>query len=192
MVALLLAPMEEVRKLQLEALVARGMDALAESARVEEQMTRRLGPAFHMPVVDLALPAVKQAPENVRRELVAALEAVIHADRRISLHEFVVLTLLRSQLAPRGKPGDAGNRKLAELKDPALILLSLVAHAGTRQDAVGQRSGDGRGAVLAAAVDHDDFVTSGAQRRERFQAARDARRLVQRRDNDGESFRFQS
>ena len=30
----------------------------------------------------------------IERELVAALEAVIHADRRVSLHEFAVLTLV--------------------------------------------------------------------------------------------------
>ena len=90
-------------------------------------------------MIDLALPAVKPAPEQARRELIAALEAVIHADRRVSLHEFVVLTLVRSQLAPRGKPGAAGSRQLAELQDAALIVLSLVAHAGTRQDATGQR-----------------------------------------------------
>jgi uncharacterized tellurite resistance protein B-like protein len=140
MVALLLAPKDEVRKLQVEALEAKGMGALAESARGAEPMTRRLGPAFHMPVVDLALPAMKQAPEAARRELVAALEAVIHADRRVSLHEFAVLTLVRSQLAPNARPGAAGNRRLAELQGPARLVLSLVAHAGTRQDATGSRA----------------------------------------------------
>jgi len=148
MVALLLAPTEEVRKLQLEALAAKGMDALSESARGAEPATRRLGAAFRMPVVDLALPAVKQAPENARRELVAALEAVIHADRRVSLHEFVILTLVRSQLLPRAKPGAAGNKRIAELQGATMIVLSLVAHAGTRQDPTGKRAD-----ALAAAMD---------------------------------------
>jgi len=147
LVALLLAPKEEVMKLQLDALAAKGMGALAEGARGAELLTRRLGPAFHLPLVDLALPALKPAPEAARRELVAALEAVIHADRRVSLHEFVVLSLVRSQLAPRAAPGAAGSRKLAELQGAALIVLSLVAHAGTRQDATGVR-----GTALAAAM----------------------------------------
>ena len=147
MVALLLAPKDDVRKHQLAALQAKGLGTLAEQAGRAEVLTRRLGPAFHLPVVDLALPVLKQAPQPAREELLGALEAVIHADRRISLHEFVVLTLLRNQLAPRGKPGDAGNRKLAELADPALVLLSLLAHAGTRQDAIGQR-----GEALVAAM----------------------------------------
>ena len=147
MVALLLAPKDEVMKPQLEALVAKGMGALAEAARRAELLTRRLGPAFQLPIVDLALPAIKSSPEASRIELIGALEAVIYADRRVSLHEFVILTLVRGQLAPRGKPGDMGNRRLAELQGAALIVLSLVAHAGTRQDATGVR-----GASLAVAM----------------------------------------
>jgi uncharacterized tellurite resistance protein B-like protein len=55
--------------------------------------------------------------------------------------------MVRSQLAPRGKPGAAVNKKLAELQDAVLVVLSLVAHAGTRQDATGER-----GEAVAAAL----------------------------------------
>ena len=147
LVALLLAPKEEVMKMQLDALAAKGMAKLAEEARAAEVMTRRLGPAFYLPLIDLALPAVKSLSEEERLALVAALELVIHSDRRVSLHEFVVLTIARSQLAPRGKPGAAGSKRLSDLRDAAVIVLSLVAHAGTRLDASGVR-----GAALAAAM----------------------------------------
>jgi Zn-dependent protease with chaperone function len=147
MVALLLAPKDDVLKVQLEALTAKGMGALAEQARRVELLTRRLGPAFHLPVVDLALPAVKSASEASKAELLEALQAVIYADRRVSLHEFVILTLVRSLLAPRAKPGAGGSLKIGQLQDPVLVVLSLLAHAGTRQDATGQR-----GAALAAAM----------------------------------------
>jgi len=100
-----------------------------------------------MPVVDLALPSIKSAPESLKSELIEALQAVIYADRRVSLHEFVVLTMVRSQLAPSGKPGAAGNKKLADLQDAVMVVLSLVAHAGTRQDATGER-----GEAVAAAM----------------------------------------
>jgi Zn-dependent protease with chaperone function len=146
-VALLLAPKDDVLKLQVDALGAKGMAQLAVQARAAEAMTRRVGAALHLPLIDLALPAVKSLPEEERRALITALEIVIHADRRVSLHEFVVLTLARSQLLPRGKPGAAGSKRIAELQDAALVVLSLVAHAGTRQDASGER-----GAALAAAM----------------------------------------
>lgn len=139
-IALLLAPKEDVSKGQLAALEGRGLAALAEGARRAELLTRRLGPAFHMAVVDLALPALKALTEPARAELIGALEAVIHADRRVSLHEFVVLTLVRSQLAGKARPGAAGSRKLADLAFEASLVLSLVVHAGTRQDATGARA----------------------------------------------------
>ena len=147
LVALLLAPAEEVAQSQLAALEARGMHAIAERARLAEAFTRRLGPAFRLSIIDLALPAIKSSSEAFRTELIGALETVVNADRRVSLHEFVVLTLVRNQLAPSARPGAAGSRKLAELQDAVLIVLSLVAHAGTRQDASGER-----GAALAAAM----------------------------------------
>jgi len=147
MVALLLAPKEDVLKVQLDALAAKGMGELATAARAAEAMTRRLGPAFHLPLIDLALPAAKSLPEEERLALIGALELVIHSDRRVSLHEFVVLTIARSQLAPRGKPGAAGSKRISDLRDATVIVLSLVAHAGTRLDASGVR-----GAALAAAM----------------------------------------
>jgi len=140
LVALLLARKEEVRKSQIEALAAKGMGALAEAASRAEPLTRRLREAFHMAVVDLALPALKAAPEAAKQDLLAALEAVIVADRRVSLHEFVVLTMLRSQLAPKAGASASGSKKIADLQFDAVMVLSLIAHAGTRQDATGTRA----------------------------------------------------
>jgi Zn-dependent protease with chaperone function len=147
LVALLLAPKDDVMELQIAALEQKGLIVLGEKARALAPLTRGLGAAFHLPVVDLALPAIKSSPADAKEQLVAALETVINADRRVSLHEFVVLTLVRSQLAPRGKSGDYGSRKLAELQAEIVIVLSLIAYAGVRQDATGQRAG-----ALAAAM----------------------------------------
>jgi Zn-dependent protease with chaperone function len=138
LVALLLAPKDEVAALQLAVLEAANLGPLAQKARAAAPLTRRLGPAFHLPVVDLALPAVKAAPEAAKRDLLTALEGVIRADRRVTLHEFVVLTLVRDQLAPKMKPS-AGGRKLADLAREAATLLAIVAHAGVRADATGER-----------------------------------------------------
>jgi len=149
LVALLLAPKEGVMNFQLEALTAAGWGEMAERARRAQALTRNLGAAFHMPVVDLALPAIKAAPEAAKQELLAALEAVIQADRRVSLHEFVVLTLLRNQLAPKGRPSAGGSRKIADLQFDALTVLSLIAHAGTRQDAAGARADNLQAAMRA-------------------------------------------
>ncbi|MBL8379767.1 MAG: M48 family metallopeptidase [Burkholderiales bacterium] len=137
--ALMLAPVDAVMDEQIAAATAAGGAKLAQAARALAPATRRLGPAFHLMLIDLALPAAKSADQEQRRVLEDSLAAVIHADRRVSLHEFVVLTLVRSQLEPPAKPGAAGNRRLADLTDHAMTVLSLIAHAGTRSDAVGER-----------------------------------------------------
>lgn len=147
MVALLLAEPEEAMKQQLDAIPAR---QLAERARSAAPLTRRLGLAFHLPVVDLALPAVKAAPDEAKKELLAALEAVINADRRVSLHEFVILALVREQLAP--KPKIAQTKRITELKTEAATLLALLAHAGTRVDARGAREAALQAAMRAGAA----------------------------------------
>ncbi len=149
-IALLLAPEDEVMRGQLQAMQAVGLGAIAERAAAAASLTRGLGPAYHLALVDLALPALKSAPDEVKKGLLAGLEAVINADRRVSLHEFVVLTLVRSQLAAKEKPPAAG-RKLAELQAEVGIVLSLIAHAGTRADASGARADALRAAMRAGA-----------------------------------------
>ena len=149
MIALLLAPKEDVMQGQLDAMKAAGLAALAEQAKAAAPLTRRLGAAFHLPVIDLALPAIKAAPESAKTELLTGLEAVINADRRVSLHEFVVLTLARHQLAPTRKPGAAGNKRIADLQAEAMLVLSLIAHAGIRRDATGTRGEELQAAISA-------------------------------------------
>jgi Zn-dependent protease with chaperone function len=149
-VSLLLAPNAEVMQAQLAALKTAGLDSLAVGAAAAAPLTRGLGVGFRLPVVDLALPAIKASPEAARKELITALEAVIHADRRVSLHEFVVLALVRHQLEAKPKPPRT-DQKLTQLQAEASLVLSLAAHAGTRADATGARGEALRQAMAAGA-----------------------------------------
>jgi Zn-dependent protease with chaperone function len=137
MVSLLIAPKEEVMRKQLDAVAAASI--FAERTRALLPHTQGLGLGFHLPVIDLALATVKPASESTKKALIAALEAAAYADRRVSLHEFVVLTLVRDQLMPRVKPGKAQAKRIGELAGAAATVLALVAHAGTRADATGGR-----------------------------------------------------
>jgi hypothetical protein len=147
LIALLLAEREDAMRQQLDAIPAR---ELAERARAAAPLTRGLGAAFHLPVIDLALAALKRAPPQAREALLAALEAVVNADRRVSLHEFVVLSLVRSQLAP--KPGPPQTKRISDLSAEAATVLALVAHAGTRADAKGEREAALQAAIRAGAA----------------------------------------
>jgi hypothetical protein len=150
-ISLLLAPKDDVMRAQLAAMKDAGLESLAIAAAAAAPLTRGLGLGFHLPVIDLALPAIKAAPEASRKELLAGIEAVINADRRVSLHEFVVLSLVRHQLAAPAKPPLA-RAKLAELQAEAVVVLSIVAHAGTRADASGARSEALRLAMVAGSA----------------------------------------
>jgi len=149
MVALLLAPNEQALAQQLEALKAGGLGSMAGLARAAQVHTRGLSLAYHLPVIDLGLAALKAAPPQVKKELIAGLEAVVKADRRVSLHEFVILSLVRDQLAPAAKTAE--NRKISDLKTEAATVLALVARAGTRADATGPRDAALQAATRAGA-----------------------------------------
>jgi hypothetical protein len=149
-IALLLAPKDDVMAEQLKAVEAAGLGPIGQRAAQARALTQGLGPAFHMAVVDLALPALKASSAQQKKDFLAALEAVINADRRVSLHELVVLTLAREQLEPR--PRQNTTRKLADLEAHAATLLSLIAHAGTRPDASGERGEMLKAAIAAGAA----------------------------------------
>jgi Zn-dependent protease with chaperone function len=95
--------------------------------------------ALHLPLVDLALPALKALGETERKEFLAAVEGVIRADQQVSLHEFVLLTLLRHQLAPAAPV--PGGKRIEALRDESLALLSLIAHAGHADTAAAFEAG---------------------------------------------------
>ena len=147
MAALLLAEPEAARENQLRAIPGK---AVAERVRAVAPLTRGLGLAYHLPVVDLALAAVKRLQPGAKLEILAAIEAVINADRRVSLHEFVVLALVRSQLSERPKPVES--RRISELRAEAATVLALVAYAGTRADPTGARDVALQAAVRAGAA----------------------------------------
>jgi Zn-dependent protease with chaperone function len=95
--------------------------------------------ALHLPLVDLALPALKMLGETERKEFLAAVEGVIRADQRVSLHEFVLLTLLRHQLLPAAPV--PGGKRIEALREESLALLSLIAHAGHAETAAAFEAG---------------------------------------------------
>lgn len=131
MLALLFADAEPALKLQIAAIHAK---PLAQRALGLMAHTRRLGAAFRLPLIDLALAAVKKTTTEARSELLGALESAVNADRRVSLDEFVVLTLVRDQLAPPARVVE--NRRIAELETDAATILALVVQFGRREGAL--------------------------------------------------------
>jgi Zn-dependent protease with chaperone function len=130
-IALLLAPPADVQAQQVAAARAAGAAKLAEAAQALAPLTAGLGAEFHLPLIDLALPSIKSIPEDAQKQLLGGLEAVIQADRRVSLHEFVVWTLIRLQLE---KKSPEAKLSISQLRAEIAQILSLMSHAGNRPE----------------------------------------------------------
>ena len=141
-VALRLAVDDSVAAGQLAALRTQGLGMFADRARQMAPLVRSLGPAFALPLIELALPAVKAAGAEDGNRLIAALSAVLRADRRVSLRAFIVLTLVRARLEATGKAPPVKYRSLAEVGPDALQLLALLAHSGRKPGAEAERDAE--------------------------------------------------
>ncbi len=123
--ALLLAAHAEVQQQQLAAARAAGAGALAEAAAKLVPQVAALPPDLRLPAFELALPTLKLVPEDVRRTLLAGLEAVIRADRRVSLQSFILLAWLEIAFSGTGRPRAGGS--LGGMREESRLVLSLLA-----------------------------------------------------------------
>ncbi|MCL2831312.1 MAG: M48 family metallopeptidase [Betaproteobacteria bacterium] len=89
------------------------------------------GARYRIVWLDIALPALREAPEAERQQLLVLAEELIHADGRVTPSEFALYSILRSTLLPlsvrRIKRGELSTEQLD--RDIA-NLLALLAHAG--------------------------------------------------------------
>lgn len=89
----------------------------------------RLPKSARLPLLDLAMPSLRQLPEAGRAALLDNADKLIAADRRLTLAEFVLQTVLQRRLAPHaGRATPVRYHDLVPLRDDCAVLLSLVAH----------------------------------------------------------------
>jgi hypothetical protein len=114
-------------------------------------------------LADLAAPAIKAQKQKERDRFLADFAALVEADARVTLREFVLLTLLRQRLREgAGEPIRTRFRDVAEIAPDAHLALSLVALAARDAQAafekgaavlgLGWRAPLGREALTAAGI----------------------------------------
>lgn len=107
----------------------------ARQAQVIAPSIRQLDRAYRLPLVALALPALKTLDGSARASFLAALRGAILADRRLMLGEFVLETILDWNLRPKARrAGAIRYQGRGELAEEAGLLLSLLAYAGHADD----------------------------------------------------------
>ena len=119
------------REAQLRALRSLGQDEIARKAEVIAPQLRQLDRAYRLPLVALAVPALKGLDEAGRAAFLAMLRAAIEADRRFTLSEFVLTTILQWTIGPGARrAGGVKYKSRNETASETALVLSLLAHTG--------------------------------------------------------------
>jgi len=92
---------------------------------------------LRLPLLELAFPAMRRRPEQEWLALMKLIDALIEADGRIEVFEYVLARLLSHEIGqalnpPRRAPG--GKRGVQDLAGPVTELLRVVAYHGHRDD----------------------------------------------------------
>lgn len=109
-----------------------------------------------LPLLELAIPALEELPEEQLLLLPDEVDALINADRQTTLFEFCLATLLRHTLRERRSAQRQRQRGgIRQLQLDASQLFSLLVHAGHRDASAAQAAFD----QAAAALDNDGEFT---------------------------------
>ena len=89
--------------------------------------------AQRLALIELALPALKQASDRQCQTLLETLDALIRADGRVRLREWCLARIVQHHL--QQKPQGRERLRLAYCRDETRLLLSLAAYCGAHSQA---------------------------------------------------------
>jgi Zn-dependent protease with chaperone function/uncharacterized tellurite resistance protein B-like protein len=151
-------------------------ERLARKSEVLAPLIAALDRAYRLPILALALPEVRKSLDAAgRAKFLDTVTAVIQADRRVTLSEFVFITILEAHLSSRPASGNATCRVAA---GECALVLSLLAHAGSSAAAGFEKGRRALGLELSFSDRFDVQKVSGALARLRALAPAEKGRLV--------------
>ena len=131
--ALLLDARQDVRERQAAA-VATGLGReQAQAMLALWPLCARLPAGMRLPLAALAFPALRGNPRPQLQQLLQTIEALVHMDGGVSLFEYCLARLLRSQVVEALDPAAHvrfGRRRVGAVQREFSLLLSVVAQAG--------------------------------------------------------------
>lgn len=96
-----------------------------------------MGPLFRLPLVDLAMPALRTLKPEERTQFLDTTLQVCKLDKHISLFELALLTLLDKHLGtPPARRRPARSRGFADVQNELQLLLSAFAHQASAKEAL--------------------------------------------------------
>jgi len=141
--ALLLDDKPDVRGKQ-EALVrdSLGEPILTASNALAPQVAQ-LHPMLRLPLAALAFPLLRRRPRPEVQSFIDCVDALVQADGEVSLFEYCLGCLLRTQLTESMDPSKnwtAGRKKLPDAQNEIALLLSVLAENGEDSPADAQHA----------------------------------------------------
>lgn len=118
----------DLRARQLEAIKQRLNLSLALQLDLLEESLLRLDPGQRLPLLDLAMPALKQLDAKAFLALRDNMALLIKLDGQVKLLEWTLLRIIERNLRPGS--GKIGNVALADLADACATLLTFLARVG--------------------------------------------------------------
>ncbi len=134
--ALALEREDAARAKELAVVAARRGDAFARATEAANAEIAPLSRAYALPLAGLALPVLKAPAQSARDAFLADLGALVEADGRVTLAEFVLLEYMRQNLrANAGAPVPIRFRRLEDVAPELRVVLSLLAHCSRAETA---------------------------------------------------------
>jgi len=131
--ALVLNRDDASRELQLARIAERLPDAPPGYLENLSAQVRRLDPAHYLPLLELALPALRQQPAILLRTLIGLVDDLVRVDGVTRIFDYALSRLLRQlvteSMAPRARRAGPAS-KLRQLRAEAQTLFSMLALAG--------------------------------------------------------------
>ena len=126
--------------LDIATAMVKAHDGESASTRVQELLVeaRKLPAEGRLPLIDIVLPELRSMPAATRGKFLGTLKALIQSDKRFTLFEFVLLTILTQHLRDDADKADVVKfHKSDQVINEIRILLTLLAMAGRTQTSDG-------------------------------------------------------
>ena len=141
--ALMLSKQEHDRVAQLQLLKAKLGEATAMRAEEISKELRTFNDSARIPLIELALPALRQLAHEQSRLVAETADALAQADRQIDFFEFAVRKMLQRHLPHLARARrDPEYFSLKPLTYDCSVLLSALAHVGHGSDAEARKAFD--------------------------------------------------
>lgn len=134
--ALLLDDEPGVREKQLQALAAQAAEqSYRETLRLADEVAA-LGEEFRLPLIDIALPALKSLSARQYATFRAVVELLVNADNGVALWEYVLWIVVVRHLDvhfEHSQPPRVRYRAVSAVADSAALVVGMFAHVGNTE-----------------------------------------------------------